>query len=374
MLRRPMLEHSLRRLRAATYGPRHRGVLTQTRENESLDHERAERHGGSPRVSFLAWGPVAGRSAEIAAALGGESRCFYDGGIVRTWLVPARWAVSAARTVSYLARRRPRAVIATNPPVFPGLIAYAYGKLVGAPVVLDSHQDAFDPRGRQRHFLPLHRWLTPRVAATLVPRDSLLAEVAAWKGRGVVVHEAPPPWKVRPAAPTGERPRVLFVGSFSPDEPLPVVLEAARLVPELDVAVTGDLRKCPPELHALAPANVRFTGFLRGDDYVAAVEAADVVLVLTTDPDIAAPRAAFEAVYAQRPLVLTAGDGLRELFPTAVGVEATAADVARGLREAVARRTELAVAARAARERQETRWSEQRAAIEAAITGARAPA
>lgn len=39
--------------------------------------------------------------------------------LFRHWLVPVRYVLSAVCTVGYLLVRRPRSVVATNPPVFP---------------------------------------------------------------------------------------------------------------------------------------------------------------------------------------------------------------------------------------------------------------
>src|SRR4030095_12757937 len=100
-----------------------------------------------PRVSFIAWSSVAGRSREISQALHGEDFCVYPFKLRRRWLVPVRYALSTVCTIAYLLARRPRSVVATNPPVFPGLLAMASGRLARAPVVLDSHPAAFGRKG-----------------------------------------------------------------------------------------------------------------------------------------------------------------------------------------------------------------------------------
>ena len=308
-------------------------------------------------VSFISWSEDDGRAIEIAAALGGDARVFYDLGVVRRSLVPARYAISALRTVAHLLGRRPRAVIVTNPPVFPGLIALAYGRLARAPVVLDSHPSAFGDAPVARWFRPVHAWLARRAAATLVTVDALADVVRGWGGRPEIVHEAPPPWSVRPARELAARPRVFCIGRFSPDEVTAEVVAAARLCPDLDVHIAGDLRKCPVPAGD-APGNVVFTGFLRGEDYRRAIEDADIVLVLTTHRE-AVNRAAYEGVYARRPTVVSALPAMVQLFPHAVHVANDASGIAAGLRAAVERHAELVRAAPRARALQEERWSRQ---------------
>ena len=173
-----------------------------------------------------------------------------------------------------------------------------------------------------------------------------------------MLHEAPPQWTVEPAGRVGARPRVLFVSIFAPDEPVREVVEAAALLPSIDVQITGDLHKIPPGLRDSAPPNVSFLGFLRGADYSRAVSAADIVMALTTEP-MSVVRAGCEAVYAGRPLVVSHWRASREVFPYAVHVSNDPAGIAVGMRAAVERHPQLLAAAPAARSLQATRWRHQ---------------
>ncbi len=322
--------------------------------------------GPLPRgVLVLAWTPIGGRPPELARALDGEAAVLYplrgDGAARKV----ARYAASAALTVGLLARRRPRALVVTNPPPFPGLIGLLYARASGARFVLDSHPGGFGLQGDRlsARLRPLVRRLVARADATLVTEETLAGLVSSWGGRPLVVHEAPPTWTVPEARPLGlRRPQVLFVGVFQRDEPVELVLEAARALPEADVAVTGDPAKAPPGLVDSAPANVSFTGFLGPQAYVDALAAADVVLAVTTEPT-SVVRAGYEAVWAGRPLVLSDTPALRDVFPHAVHAATTGPGLAAGLREAIARHDDLRAVAEAARAEQEARWERQRASL-----------
>jgi hypothetical protein len=319
-----------------------------------MDRARAS----PPIVSFISWSEDDGRAIEIAAALGGEARIFYDLGIVRRSLVPLRYALSATRTIAYLARRRPAAVIVTNPPIFPGLIAYAYARMTGTPVVLDSHPSAFGAAPLARRLAAVHEWLARRAVATLVTVDDLAAVIDGWGGRAEIVHEAPPTWSVQPMARPRGRPRVLYIGRFAGDEPTREVVEAARLVPDVDLHITGDLRKCPPGARDSAPPNVAFIGFLRGEDYRRALEEADIVLVLTRHEQ-AVNRAAYECVYAGRPLIVSRLPAMTAAFPYAVHVDNDATGIAEGIQMAVSRHPQMVEAVPAALALQLERWERQ---------------
>jgi glycosyltransferase involved in cell wall biosynthesis len=318
-----------------------------------------------PRVSFVVWGPVEGRAAEFAAALGGDYRVFFDLGIVSRRLIPLRYVLSATRTIAYLARARPRSLIVANPPIFAAGTAWAYARAARIPLVLDSHPISFGQKSSRlgRFFLPIHAALTRRASTTIVGTDELAERVRGWGARADVVHEAPPPpaagasgWAV-----PGRRPRVLWSGIFAADEPISAVIDAARLLPDVEFMVAGDLRRCPVDPGA-APANVRWLGFLRGDDYRATLHAVDVVLALTDD-STSAMRAAAEAVYARIPLVISDLRHLAELFPGGVRVSNDAESIANGVRAALATRDQLTEQSTRMRDGQLGRWHEQRSVL-----------
>jgi glycosyltransferase involved in cell wall biosynthesis len=327
------------------------------------DHRDA---GEPPRqgdVLFVAWGAVGGRPAELAHALGADVLCLYPPGRSRRPSAPLRYLRCAVRTGRYVRRHRPRAIVVTNPPVIAGLITYAWGRSVGATLVLDSHPGGFGAQGDHvaARLQVLHRWLVRRAAFSLVAAPQWGDVLRSWGGASEVVHEAPS--DVTPTEPARRgRLHILFVGRFAPDEPVDLVLAAARQVPSCDVSITGDLDRCPDALRSDPPANVRFLGFLEAADYRAAVDDADVVMCLTTEPG-SVMRAAYEAIYARRPLIISGWPIARELFPFALPVEHQAAALSQAFRDADARYEELAAQTEAARELQMARFDAQREAV-----------
>jgi glycosyltransferase involved in cell wall biosynthesis len=311
-----------------------------------------------PRVSFIAWAEDSGRAHEVARALGGEACTLYRLRIVWKPLVPLRYLLNTISTSSYLLSRRPRAVIVTNPPIFPGLIAVLYCTATKAPLLLDSHPSAFGDAPMAKRVAGVHAWLARRAKTTMVTVPELAETVTAWGGRADIVHEAPPAHRAAPAGPLSSRPRILYIGRFAGDEPTAEVVEAARLVPGADVLITGDVRKCPAPLVESAPANVIFTGFLEGRDYDRALEQADAIMVLTRHP-LAVNRGACEAVYFERPLIISDLPAMTPLFPYAIAVSNDSAGIARGIQSAIERHQDLVSACPRARALQEHRWRQQ---------------
>jgi len=70
-------------------------------------------------------------------------------------------------------------------------------------------------------------------------------------------------------------------------------------------------------------------------------------------------RGACEAVYFERPLIISDLPAMTPLFPYAVPVSNDAAGIARGIRSAIQRHPELVVACPHARALQEQRWEQQ---------------
>ena len=316
-------------------------------------------------VLFLAWAPTAGRARDLARALDGEASTVYPASLSSRRLTPVRYAASMVLTAAELVRRRPRAVVVQNPPVYPSLLAIAFVRATGGRFVLDSHPASFGVKGNRQaqRTLAVTRWLASHADATLVTTQSWADVVEEWGGRAVVLHEAPPHWTVSDPRPLdGGRPQVLFSCVFAQDEPVDDVVEAARRVPEVDIAITGDPRRASEGQLDSLPPNVRLTGWLDQEAYAAEVDRCDILLALTDEPT-SVMRAAYEAGYARRVLVLSGTPVMTALFPEAVPTGNDAESLAVSLRDAVARHDELRSSLDQVRERQRRRWSEQEDAL-----------
>jgi Glycosyl transferase 4-like domain len=318
-------------------------------------------------VCFVAWGAVAGRSKEIAQAVGGEAKCFFAPGSGRRPPVLVRYVLASLATVAYLLRRRPKVVVVTNPPIFAALVAYCCARLIGAAVVVDSHPGGFGVQGDRvaARLQAVHRWMIRRSALVLVTGETWADQVRAWGGTAAIVHEAPGDWNC-PAPIRHDRLRVLFAARFAADEDPEAVVGAARQLPDCDFTLTGDVERCPVAVRESAPENVTFVGFLDATDYRAAVVASDVVLSLSTEPT-SVMRAAYEAVYARRPLVVSDWPIDRELFPFALHAANDQAGLTAAIRSLAADYGRYAASLEAARELQLERWDAQHRALVEAI-------
>jgi glycosyltransferase involved in cell wall biosynthesis len=350
------------------------------------DRRSTRRRDGRTSVLFLSWGAVGGRAHEIADALGGSAHTSFPPGPGTRPPVPVRYVIGILTSAIALARHRPRAVIATNPPVLPGLLALGYCHATRTPLALDAHPGAFGLQGDRNsaRLLGITRMLVRHSTVCCVTTDELVETVASFGGSGIVLHEAPGclgqtregSLHDGPRAARGRAPRsapepgrpavVLFVARLAADEPVGEVLEAARLCPDVQFEITGRRAQLSEELRLGAPPNVRYVGFLPEPAYREALETADAVLALSTEP-ASVMRAAYEAVYACRPLVISDWPINRALFPDATLVDNDPASIAAGVAACLRTSERQVELRRKARRRQLDRWQHQLGELAAAL-------
>ncbi len=260
---------------------------------------------------FVDWAPHCSRSEALARALGmALVRHHRPRRGLRS--LPAKYAAQLVATLWDLARVRPRVLACMSPSPLTALPVWIYGRLTGAPFVIDAHTGAFVGRPWDR--MPaLQRFFCRQAALTLVTNDMLRRRVESWGGRAMLVPDVPTEAHAPVPATRGPELTAVFVASFGLDEPIEVVVEAARQCPEVTVVVTGRPRGPGARALASAPPNVRPVGFVDRSTYLGLVASADVVIALTTR-DHTMQRAAYEAIYLGTPVIVSDWPLLRENF------------------------------------------------------------
>jgi glycosyltransferase involved in cell wall biosynthesis len=325
---------------------------------------------GRRDVMVVGWTRRGDRLVELAEEIGGEARVIFTPRLSARPLIVLRYLSCAALMVVHLVRERPRTVVVVNPPLWPGVIGWLYARLTRSRFLLDSHPGGFGAQGHslEKRFQWLHRFLVERSDGVLVASPPWVEVVESWGGTARVVHEPPrdrglsAPKHADTVSGGLHRPVVLFVCIFAPDEPVADVIEAARIRPDCDWWITGDPARAPADVLADAPSNVHLTGYLGPDEFDAALGRADVVLALTTEPT-SVMRAAFEAVDARRPLVVSDFSDVTEAFPYAVPTANDGRSIARAVGDIV-EDLETAMATTEIAHRNHTeRWNRQLAEL-----------
>lgn len=199
----------------------------------------------------------------------------------RMWQKVLRYLFSLPLTFYVLFKRRPKTVFVLNQPTPLVIVAYVYCLLTGGRYVLDAHSGPYLPT-----YPAILRWLYrhfTRRALFSVNHNRIEANlVCSYGGASVFLPMVP----VDMNAPSGvkidiHQPSVLAVCSMAANEPLDVIFDTARALPNVTIYMTGDPTKLDVEVLADKPANIHLTGFLPYDDYLVYLTETSLVLTLS---------------------------------------------------------------------------------------------
>lgn len=268
---------------------------------------------GTPVVT-LAWDRFQAGNQAYSRELGGIA-CHMRSLPNQKVLLPLRYILDGVRTWRLLAQHRPGAVLVASPPAFAVLVAWWWCRRHPCRLVVECHTTAFHG-WKWRWSLPLHRLVAKTATAILVHVDEDKAAFRSLRAPVLLVPSHLPDVSAARPQPSPAGPRVVVAGSLDSNEPVAVVVEAARLMPDVELWLTGDTSRVPASVVSAAPSNVHFTGWLEYSKFLGELLAADIVAVFSTDRRVM-NCAAFEAIGLGRPLVLSDFPGLRQQFGSA---------------------------------------------------------
>lgn len=314
-------------------------------------------------ILFVSWAPFCSRSDTIARELGGRSAMIYHGLWGSNYAsVLFKYLTQTVATLWMLLRTRPQHVFVMNPPGAACVPVWLYATTFGAGYVIDAHTATFvDPRWRA--FVFVQRFFCRRAITTLVTNEHWRSLVQSWGARSDIVQDVPVrfPQADRLALPDGAK--IAVVCTFTFDEPVEAMFEAAALVPDVSFHFTGNAKRLRPELLARRPPNVHLMGFLPDAQYVSLLKQCDAVMSLTT-LDHTMQRGAYEAAYLGRPIITSDFGILREAFSMGTTFVTGAPDsIADGVRRTLRDCETLAAQVHELRLRKLARWEGVRSAL-----------
>lgn len=281
----------------------------------------------------------------MAESLGFEV-CFFPVFFRRRLFKPLEYIIKAWQTVKIFLIKKPDEIWVQMPPVPLLNVALFYRRLRRdrVRIVADCHNSMLRP--------PWSRW--PGATAALNGCDLVLVHNEAMVGVAVamgvrreliqVLEDAPVTFQAGvDKVSVNASPRVLFPASYSEDEPIDELLQAARIANEITFVLTGNAVRARGRFDlSRLPPNVRLTGYLPVAEFDRLLLSADAVLALTRHEGIQLSVCS-EAVGAGKPMILSDTAILRSLFgDVAVMVDSTSPQaLAQGCREAIAGIEEL---------------------------------
>lgn len=234
-----------------------------------------------------------------------------------------RYLLLTLRTVGVISRSRPSVVFAQNPSIVLSALVILLRPVYRYTAVIDEHNSGLFPLEGESRIL---NYVAARIAKSadlvVVTNQRLKEYVQSIGGNAVVVPDPIPVFKnmrEHEVSPTGTATEtvaplaILFICTWSTDEPYQRVIEAARQLDpnRIQIKITGNNKgKADPNS---VPANIELTGFLSDEEYVSLLSQTDAVVVLTTREDCL-NCGAYEAVALEKPGVLSDTTALKAYF------------------------------------------------------------
>jgi len=261
---------------------------------------------------FITWYPYCRRSDALGAKLNARSYLIHYFRFKDPRVAPVKYLLQTLKTGQVLLKHRPGGVLVATPPVVAPLIIWLGSILLRYRFVIDAHSGVFQ-HSRWSWALPLQKFLSKRASLTLVTNEHMAAQVRGWGARAHLVQDLALDLNTRGPAVTRERFHVVYICTYSGDEPIEAVKEAARILPGVDFSFTGDPSYAASGFRRGLPTNVHLKGFMRDEDYLALLRGADAILVLTKE-NHTMQRGGYEAMALEKPLVTSRWPLLEEVF------------------------------------------------------------
>ena len=312
---------------------------------------------------YIGWGRPNAWGEALGTDLGARVVFTQQAGARRTlWgRAPLRYVSDFLQSIRAIAESRADFLMWQVPPSLAPILLRGGWHRGRVPWGLDLHSGAVNLQ-KWKWLLPVLRSVARSAAVTVAHNTEIAALIEPWPSPVVVVDNY--------AVPLGEVPKasercahgaVTVVASGSEDEPLDVVLAAARILgAHYQFVVTGSREAVLKRMRGFAlPPNVRLTGFLSRPAYLELLASCSMAVCLTDRP-ATMQLGAWEAVSVGCPVVVSDYQVLRDYFRDVAAFTANSGDalaacvglVRRDHTSYVTASENMAVAIRDAREHQ----------------------
>lgn len=253
---------------------------------------------------FISWTKENGRSKDLADALGAQLLTIYPQGNLLL-----RYAKSSIQSYCVLRSLQAQTVAFLMLPPMPlALVAAVARRRNAANNIFDLHTGFFhDPKWRWLTKVTLR---TMRGSIAIVTNENLAVICKEAGVKSVLLHDV----LKRPGLKYPRRGSdIVCPVSYSNDEPIGAILDAAGALPHTQWVLTG---RAPDAVVKNAPDNIKFTGFVSDEEYNRLIGEAGVVVALTNRKDTM-QRAGYEAILHGVPVVTSDFDVLCNFFEEA---------------------------------------------------------
>lgn len=328
------------------------------------------------RSLFLIWGSpsVGPRSRVFSRELGIDDLQYVYTKTRRGVLsAPLRYAVQTIQTLRLLFKKHPEIVFVQSPPSLAVLVVYFYCRLTNSQYVIDAHSAAFlTPIWTYPRWL--HRHLAQNAIVTIVTNEHFKEIIQQWGGNTFVLRDIPTNFPRASSFDLSNSFNLVVVNTFSDDEPIDQVLQAANELREVNFYITGNKKYASEKLLSTASNNVHFTDFLPDDLYYALLSSGDAVMCLT-NRDHTMQRGACEALSLGKPIITSDWPMLRDYFDKGtIHVANTKEGICQGVHEMVEKKGLYQEEIKELQEAQRREWLDKSATLTDLVQQALEPA
>ena len=244
---------------------------------------------------------------------------------------PLRYIKSIKKTRQLIKQENPDVIFAQNPSLILSCYIILWRKLskVSPRIVLDYHNAGVYPTNGKE----LSQWAAKNADAVLVTNKQLANVIQGWGAKPIIVPDFLPKLHTPTTTqkPSSKDINVLFICSWSEDEPIREVVTATEILAKqhsIAVHITGKPKVKAYLGDTTIPKSVILTGFLPEQDFDNLIHNSDLIIDLTTR-DNCMVCGAYEAVAAGVPALLSDNEATRNYFQSGMEfTDNTAGDIA----------------------------------------------
>ena len=259
---------------------------------------------------FLVWKKYQRRPEVLAPLINCELK-FIPHLFKAKYLRPFDYLIKLIVSIKDIIAQQPDFVVAQCPPTFSALPAW----LTKTPYIIDAHNPLFQVEMWRK--LPFSQNLLQNALGIIVHNREMYQLVSKLAPESKLYTISDPIVPIVPTKPQERKSKqILVIASFDPwDEPVSLLIDAMKELPEYDFIVTADVNKLDADtaIKLRALDNVNLTGFLAISEYHQMLCSSLAALVLTTS-NATQPSGACEALSSDTQLVISKTSLTEELF------------------------------------------------------------
>lgn len=267
-------------------------------------------------IVWITWEPHR-RTSVLAKELGARL-CIINESSLLCKIRFIRYLILSIRTVGYLFKKRPRVLIVQNPSIILAFVACIFRGCFKYILIVDRHSNfkLQNTAGLLMYFFHFLSKFTVKIADITIVTNHYLAEIVnKWGGKAFVLPDKIPELSLANPIQLDGQTNVVYVCSFSKDEPVEEVIDAFGRMEDVFLYITGSYNSLLGRniKKSCNFSNIKFSGFLDERSYQSLMISADLVLVLTKQ-EHTLTCGAYESIALSKPMVLSNTNTIRGYF------------------------------------------------------------